>query len=210
MKLFIAIPCMDFLDKPFVQSLIDAHKPCDTQIVLSESSLVYVSRQRLCEQAIESGCDYTLWLDSDMIFKVDFIDRMFKSLGDDDIISAQYFTRRPPFKPCFYSKLRMNFQGGVNVDIFYDYPKNKKIEVEGFGFGGVLMKTSMLKAVYEKYGTPFAPLLNGLVGEDLSFCIRARQMGYKLYLDTSIKMSHISSALINEDTYEQCRRENVR
>ena len=38
-------------------------------------------------------------------------------------------------------------------------------------------------------------------GEDISFCIRARELGYKLICDPRIKVSHIGRSVINETTY---------
>ena len=77
-------------------------------------------------------------------------------------------------------------------------------EIGGCGFGGVLMKTDVLMDVMGKFKRIFDPL-DGL-GEDLSFCWRARQCGYKLYCDASLEMGHVGYAEITREYFEAWRK----
>jgi GT2 family glycosyltransferase len=51
----------------------------------------------------------------------------------------------------------------------------------------------------ELYGSPFYPLMG--MGEDMTFCFRARQAGFKLYCDSRVKIGHIGQKIYDEDSY---------
>ena len=65
------------------------------------------------------------------------------------------------------------------------------------------MKTSVLFDVMAIHGDLFSPI-NGL-GEDLSFCHRARSIGYKIYVDPEIKLGHCGHYIVTEDFFNSCK-----
>lgn len=197
MKILIAIPCMDKVDVDFFESVLALDKSqheCTFTIV--SNTLIYDARERLTLRALESGCDAVLWLDSDMVFPIDMINRMVEQ--DKDIISGLYFTRRLPIKPVAYEKLGYNINKTVDCKSLEPIPK-KTTEVQGIGFGCCLMKTKVLKDVTDKFHAAFSPMPG--LGEDLSFCMRARDCGYEIYLDPTIVCGHVGRMIINKDTY---------
>lgn len=77
MKVFIAIPSMDTLSARFAQclvNLVNSKHDFEVEVGFHIGSLVYDSRNKLAERAINSDCDYILWLDSDMTFMPDTLD----------------------------------------------------------------------------------------------------------------------------------------
>ena len=76
---------------------------------------------------------------------------------------------------------------GVVTEEFDEIPDGI-FEVAGCGFGCVLMKRSVIWNVLCQYGYMFSPINN--VGEDLSFCWRARMCGHKIYCDPTIALGH--------------------
>jgi len=130
--------------------------------------------------------DYIMWIDSDIIFKPEDFFGLFKH--KKDIVSGLYL-RQP--------------QGGTLNDIPYEYACLKEfdrglmttdvngelIEVFGNGLGWMLIK----KGVFEKTPFPwFGPIITGLDfnGEDVAFQMRARDVGFKSYVDSSIVVGH--------------------
>lgn len=208
MKILIAIPCMDQLPTMFAQSLVTLKKVENCVIAFQMGSLVYTSRNELGRLAIQSGADYVLWLDSDMVFEPDVLERMLKRIKEDelDFLTGVYFRRVAPYTPVLFDELRYEgsgYEGKAHWTEFQNFPESALIEVGGCGFGLVLMSTEILMSVQAKYGTMFQPL-QGL-GEDLAFCWRARQCGYKLMCDTSIEASHVGTALINGTWWRSTR-----
>ena len=191
MKVFIAIPCMDTLSAKFAQCLVNLvnHKrDFDVEVGFHIGSLVYDSRNKLAERAINSDADYVLWLDSDMTFVPDTLDMMLDTLKTNnyEVLTGMYFRRRPPFTPTLFEELRILPTGTVTKE-FDDIP-DAIFEVAGCGFGCVLMSRNVLWNVFCQNGNMFSPI-NG-VGEDLSFCWRARRCGHKLYCDPTIALGH--------------------
>lgn len=206
MRTVVAIPCLDHVDADFVQSLVQMNKVDDTQIDLLTGSLVYVSRERLADLAIAKKADYVLWLDSDMVFSPELLQDLIDS--NKDMVAGLCFRRRPPFTPVIYKKIRFGQTPEEHVNEEYlDYPKNSLFEVDGVGFGAVLVRTDVIRAVKERYGNAFEPMKG--YGEDLTFCIRARMCGYQIWCNSSVKLGHVTRTLANEDTYLRLRGEGV-
>ena len=61
------------------------------------------------------------------------------------------------------------------------------------------MKTDIIRDVFKKFGRLFSPI--GEVGEDLSFCWRARQCGYKLIADPEIPLGHVAHTMVTKEFY---------
>ena len=198
MKTLIAIPCMDHVHTEFMTSLVGLRRPGESQCAVTISSLVYDSRNRLASQAIEGGFDRILWLDSDMKFRPDLMERLAAHLDDGcEFVSGLYFTRKQPINPVIYSELKHDITpDGANISVkatpYWGYPKNQLIEIQGAGFGVAMMTTDLVKRVWDNYGPPFLPLL--ALGEDLSFCKRVHDLGSHMFCDTSIKALHIGLA----------------
>ena len=66
MKTLIAIPCMDMVATGFCQSLAMLRKVGEVAITHVSGSLIYDSRNKVAIKAIELGCYYVLWFDSDI------------------------------------------------------------------------------------------------------------------------------------------------
>lgn len=192
MKTLIAIPCMDQVAAGFAQSLAVLNRVGDCSVSFIVGSLIYDSRNKLAKQAIEVGADYVLWLDSDMIFQPDTLEKLMED--DVDIVSGLYFRRVAPFTPVLFKELTETSWKGYD-----DYPPSL-FEVQGVGFGCVLMKTEVLLDIATKYGNWFTPV-NGY-GEDLSFCLRAKTMGYKMFCDPEVKLGHVGHSVVTENFFK--------
>ncbi len=206
MKTLIAIPSMDHVPSLFAQSLATLNRVGDCMVCFQMGSLVYDSRNALGKLAIQHNCDYVLWLDSDQVFDSDLLERMFKVLQDNnlDFLSGIYFRRVAPYSPVLFKSLNYE-ENKATWSEFGDLPEGGLIEIAGCGFGCVLMSTEVLMSVQAKYNTMFQPM-QGL-GEDLAFCWRARQCGYRLMCDTSIEVGHCGQAVINGMFWRQYRHE---
>lgn len=196
-KVLIAIPCMETVETEFIKCLLCLEMPCKVHIEFLSGSLVYASRDRLTDFALQGGFDYVLWLDSDMIFNSTLLKDLLEQ--DEDIVSGIYFTRKAPLLPCFFDELEITDKGGTSHN-YVDYPQNAKFEVKALGFGAVLTKVSVLEDIVNHYHTAFQPIINA--GEDIAFCIRARELGYKIYCNSAIKVGHIMRCISSEDTFK--------
>lgn len=201
MKILIAIPCADLLDVNFVESLTLLQTPEGTDIKFVASSLIYDARNKLASMAIENGYDYVMWFDSDMTFEPDLLIRLLDDIKDKDMVTGLYFNRRPPFRPTVFEECDIS-QKDREIRVSAVHQKHipdSMFEIAACGFGCILVRTSVFKEVYEKQGLPFSPLLG--LGEDLSFCWRARQQGFKVWCDPKLLCGHTAHIVVGDETY---------
>lgn len=200
MNILIAVPSMDSVPAAFAQSLAMLEKVGNCAIAFQVGSLVYNSRNKLATKALEMGADFVFWLDSDMVFESDTLKRLMSVLEahDLDIVTGLYYRRVPPYKPVAFKELRVEGNDCIHSD-FESIPGGL-FEMEGCGFGCVLMKSDVLFDVIAKFQDAFSPI-NG-IGEDLSFCIRARECGYKIICDPSIPLGHCSHSIVTKQFFE--------
>lgn len=203
MKTMIAIPCMDTMPYEFVESLYRMKTVGQIRPAFLSGSLVYKARTDLALLALHEKADFVLWIDSDMIFAPDLMVNLMEDMKTCDMVAGICHMRRPPFNPVLYSRLRMGVTPDENEhQKLLDYPDDL-FTVEGCGFGCVMMKTEIIQAVVDKYHDLFTPLPG--YGEDLSFCIRARECGYDIWADPKVQLGHKSSTIITRETFEAFR-----
>lgn len=210
MKTLICLPCMDMVHTAFLKSILGMRKVGETKYTITCSSLIYDSRNQMAKKAVEEGYDRVLWLDSDMDFEPDLMERLSKHIDEGkEFITGLYFTRKAPVRPVIYSECGYfeKEDGAIlPVVVWYDdYPKDSVFQVQAAGFGCVMMTTDLIKRVADKYGLPFAPMLG--FGEDLSFCGRASQVGAEMWCDSTIKCGHVGLGTITENVYLSQQKE---
>ena len=204
MKIMIAVPCMDQVPVPFCQSLALLEKVGECTLAMKAGSLIYTSRNDLALRAVQSDMDYVFWMDSDMQFPPDTLVRMVDVLtkNDLDILTGLYFRRVPPYSPVLFDRLEMR-RNICSWSEFKELPDHL-FEIGGCGFGCVLMSTEVFLSVQAKHGNMFAPIGNN--GEDIAFCIRARDCGYKIWCDPSIICGHVGYSVVDDKFYKAYRQ----
>ena len=205
MKTMILIPCMDMVNTVFMQSLLSLDKVDDVLYGIHKGSLIYDSRNQLLDVAKRSDVDRILWLDSDVQIPIDAMRILSLDLYNGfDIVSGLYFKRKPPHDPVVYKECYLKKLEGGKLDpiaeIYKDYPKNQIFECAAFGFGCVMMTMEAAKTVTDRFGMmPFMPF--GGFGEDLSFCMRAREAGLRIWCDSRVKLGHCGYKVFGEQDY---------
>lgn len=203
MKTLIAVPCMDMVAAPFAQSLATLEKVGESYVSFVVGSLIYDSRNTLVKQALSVGADYIMWFDSDMRIPADTMQKMIKHMDNGlDIVSGLYFRRQPKYNPVIFKKLEV-VDGKCTHEDFDDYPQDSLFKIDACGFGCVMTRVSVLEDIALKTGNWFAPIANA--GEDIAFCLRAKQCGYDIWCDSSIKLGHAGNILVTEDMWQALR-----
>ena len=202
MKVLVAIPCMDSINTIFFTSVLRLLLVGDVEYSVTTSSLIYDARNALARKAVEEGFDRVLWLDSDMVFEPDLMQRLSARLDEGyDMVTGLYFKRRQPVEPVIYKSCGSSEKDGILIpfaEAYNDYPDGL-FPVAACGFGGVMMKTELIREVAEKYGLPFSPILG--FGEDLSFCCKVAKLGHAMYCDSTIKLGHVGFKEYNEKDF---------
>ena len=187
MKLMIAVPTLDYVHADFMNSLQNltaelSRKGISHTVEIITGTLVYFARNKLASKAVNEGYTHVLWLDSDMVFGETIAeDLMFCG---KEMVCGAFVARRPMYSPCVYESIR---SGDVRrVTNFGTEP----FRVDGCGFACVMTAVSLLKDVFNKYGTCFMPTPD--YGEDLAFCWRVKGIGREIWCDPTVRPGHIA------------------
>lgn len=193
MSTLIAIPCGDSCPTDFLRSLLSLEIVGAAQFTFAQGSLVYDARNKLCGIAMDGGFDRVLWLDSDMVFQPDLMRRLSAHLDKGlEMVCGAYSTRKPPLQPVVYEDFGLRQAEPwpePYIEPFQLPLPDELFKVAGCGFGAVMMTVDLIRRVHEQFGLPFSPAAG--FGEDLSFCLRAREAGAQIWCDPEIELGHI-------------------
>jgi len=208
MKTLIAIPCREMGRTDFWKDFILLRRVGEAKFGTVQGTLLHDTRNSFAGEAIREGYDRVLWIDDDMRFTPDLMERMMADMDSGmEYVSALAFKRVYPTSPVIYSAFTPipEAPGLYRPEPMMDYPPDSVFEIAASGFGCVMTSTALLKRVWDEYGPPFAYHAN--LGEDLSFCLRVKQMGIPMYCDSRIKVGHIGTVVFDEKLYQDQRRE---
>ena len=184
---------------------------------LVHNTLIHSARNQIAVSAVEKEFDYLFFIDSDCVIPEDTLERLVEH--DKDIVAGMYFGKVIPFPPIIYEKTDKDMYRHI-----MDYPENQLIEVDAVGMGCCLIKTEVLKHFvcdremqYEdghkeikKVSYAFEPMPapdsdQFAMGEDVAFCKRVQDAGYKIYVDTGLQCAHQTVTYIDEEYYKRTR-----
>ena len=168
---------------------------------MTVSTLVQNARNLLAKQAVDEGFDRVLWLDSDMVFEPDLMERLSADLDSGkEFVTGIYRKRKPPFTPTIYSDVGLYVENVLvypKATCMEEYPKDDLFQIQACGFGAVMHTVDLLKEVGARFGPPFAMLPS--FGEDISFCMRCTELGKELWADPTIKLGHIGLFPVDDE-----------
>ena len=194
----------------------------------STSSLIWDNRNRGLDMAIKIKAKYVLFVDSDMIFPPDIIQRL--EMHKKPVVSAMAFVKTPPFVPNMYNKvtdigwppitkfkrgelLKVDCVGGalmlVEVDAVKDLPV-PYFSAPPSMWAAVMEDALKLfetnedhKEIIKRMGRSYQKYRNekSSIGEDYFFSERLRRAGIPLYVDTSVSIGHMGRYMFAYDDF---------
>ena len=197
MKLLLAIPTLENVPVEFLTSLIHLvehlkDEGTDFSVRMESNTLVYFAREELVRYALVHKFTHVLWLDSDMVFTPELVeDLMFSG---KKIVTGIAHSRRPPYSSCIFTEICPGVQKWKG-----EYPK-ATFEIAACGMACCLMSTEVLSAVHDKFGMAFQP--TPAYGEDVAFCWRASQLGYKIWAEPGVRVGHVGRRVIYPEDWE--------
>ncbi len=156
------------------------------------------AREMLAAKALEWKCDYLFSVDDDMMAPYDLFYKLVKH--DVDIVAPLAFTRNPPHRVVMFSTVEgfdsvVGKPYSINTTV-HNYPKDRLVECDAVGFGACLIKTE----VFRKMSQPWFMGSIG-TGEDIHFCLAAKKLGFRVFMDTATKLGHLSKPVIVTEEY---------
>ena len=177
MRVGVAIPSGTMVHTNFALSLaalMGNVRDHQCLLINSRSSNIAISRNRAVLEAKAAQCDALLFLDTDMSFPADTLERLVRA--DKDIVGCNYVMRQPP-----YAALARSL-GNAHVQV------QGVTQVERLPTGVMLIRM----AVFDRLPQPWFrfPVLDNaeIGGEDYWFCDAARQAGFSVWMETDLSL----------------------
>ena len=180
--------------------------------VLQEWSSANVSaaRNTVTDRFLDGGVgDWLLWVDADMQWEPSALDLLMESAHPTDrpIVGGLCFGMSSgELVPTIYQWARTD-DGELVTYRVANYERDALIRCAATGAAFILIHRSVLEAMRAAHFNPaftfFQEVQMGSrpVGEDITFCIRAGQLGFPVHVDTRAKIGHHKSQLLTEDAY---------
>lgn len=175
--ILIATPTRDLVHAGYTYDLVNLIKhSSDTYYAVSQGTLLPNQRTTLVKKAIANHFSHILFIDSDMRFPKDTLERLYSHKLP--IIGANYTHRQS-------DETTSNISSKDKTDIE---------TVEQIGFGVTLISLEVfLKTPEPWFATPYDG--EQFVGEDVFFCHKAKEAGYEIYVDHALsqEVKHIGA-----------------
>lgn len=179
MKVGISVPCRDVVSSGFafdLANLVGFTSSADLALLSISGTLIVNQRTNLAREAMEMGCTHVLFIDSDMRFPKNGLERLLAH--DKAIVAANYCTRKFPLQP-------VAFASDTSTERVVTHQDSTGLQpIASIGMGFMLIKTE----VFEKIGMPYFMIgysqkTQEYTGEDVYFCRKARAEGFDVFLD---------------------------
>jgi len=190
----VATPARDMVHTMFTYDLVNmvAYHTLNTNdaisLKISQGTLIANQRAELCLDAMREKCTHVLFIDSDMRFPHDMIERLLQH--DVDIVATNCARRRMPTGPT-----AQLYKENGERELVYTMPETTGLqEVGSVGMGVMLIKANVFAKLAEPwFETPWRHDKRGYIGEDVFFCKKAREAGFKIWIDHDVskEIGHI-------------------
>ena len=218
-KIVFCLPgrgCSFIFLKNFVQLCFDlVQNGMSIQISQDYSSMVNFARCKVLGANVLRGpnqkpwdgkleYDYQLWIDSDIVFNTEkfwqLCDNALAADGSEkEIVAGWYLTEDAKTSSVAHWLEEDDFRsnGGVmNHETIETLPNRKKpFTVDYTGFGWVLIKHGVFESLEYPWFAPKMQVFESgavqdMCGEDVSFCLDAKEKGYEIWCDPRIRVGH--------------------
>lgn len=173
----------------------------------------------------ENKADWLWWVDTDMGFAPDTVDRLFAAadpatrpvmgalcFANRDLDNDGMGGRRALAAPVIMHWTHDGDEAGF--DTRWDYPPDTVVRCDGVGSACVLVHRSVFEKVRERYGENWYtrvpnPSTGQLISEDLSFCVRLMALAVPVHVHTGVKTTHAKTFWLSEEDYWSQRALNA-
>lgn len=183
-KIAIAVPCNRVIKPKTMQCLLElSQSDYDFKFIVSTEGYTISENRNYCvAQASKAGCEYLLFIDDDMTFPPDTLDKLLSHQKDivGTVASSRMITDATHIE---------DLEGRVFKK--QDIP-TEPFQAKAVGTGVMLIRMSIFNQIERPFFTTETHE-NGFttMGEDYWFCRQARNKDIEIWIDPTIQIGHL-------------------
>lgn len=196
MNLILGIPTAGSPTQPFAESLKTLALPDSITgfgNVSVTGNFVPAQRELIVRHALRANADYLLMIDDDIIVPANALADLLSVFDLDERagIAGGLYYARDGVRPMVVADWKPYDTTSAYTPAFLHEP----VAVDGVGFGCVLIKCAVFKAIEQPYFAAQVFLEESLrrvrvCNEDYLFCKRAADVGFRTYLHAGVRLRH--------------------
>lgn len=179
-------------------------------LMRNASANITNARNRIVADFLAGPGDWLWFLDTDMVFDPDTLDRLLEVAHDKShpvVGGLCYGVHDGRLFPTLYGL--SEHDGEPCVVRFDTFPPDQAFAVDGTGAACILIHRSVLERIRdEKFNVAYPwfqetvlPGTSQVVGEDVTFCFRARALGFPIHVHTGIHVGHQKTYVLTHEMY---------
>lgn len=164
--------------------------------------------------------DWLFWIDTDMGFKADIIDRLMEAADpvERPVVGALCFINHEVVDDGMHGKTTVPkptiFQWARNPDgrtgfvPDMGYERDALVRCDATGAAAVVIHRSVFEKIRDAnggnyYGHVAVPDTDEVFSEDMSFCVRCAEVGVPIHVHTGVKTSHCKLRWLSEVEFDR-------
>ncbi len=185
-KLSIGVPTYGTIKTKTFISIVKFIKSVDfdVPVITQTGSYIQDNRETIVETAIERGMTHLLFIDHDMVFEPQAVESLVNR--NKDIIGAPFSLRTTPSDP--FATVKKEDPHGNKIW----EEQGDLIKCCAVGTGFMLINLEVFKKIKKPwFQLEYDDKGELQYGEDMSFCRKAREAGFDIFCDTTVKLGHL-------------------
>jgi len=184
----------------------------DAVLTYASGPNISTARNKICDRFLrEYAAPWLLMCDTDMVFAADALARLIAAAdpAERPIVGALCYSQDDGAEalPVMYELTRKD-SGELAFARHQSWPEDEVVRVSATGAGFLLMHRAALEKVAAGSGDAAAPWFResavgaplSLMGEDLTFCLRAAAAGLPVHVCTGVQAGHMKPVMLGKVT----------
>lgn len=192
-------------------TVMEGETPVDTVLAYQSGPNISTARNKICDEFLrQQRAPWLLMADTDMVFAPDALDRLVAAADPDNapLTGALCFSQNDGGDP-FPTMYELGERDGVLAfSRLASWPEDGLVRVSATGAAFLLMHRSALERIAAASKDPAAPWFRespvgaplALMGEDMTFCLRAGVAGIPVHVHTGVQVGHVKPVMLGKVT----------
>jgi GT2 family glycosyltransferase len=191
-------------------TVMEGKTPLDTILTYASGPNISTARNLIADDFLKRPTPWLLMVDTDMVFASDALDRLIEAAdpAERPLLGALCFSPSAgETRPTMY-ELTQKPGGELGFAHRETWPEDDCVQVTATGTGFLLMHRDALERIRAHAKDVAAPWFResavgaplSLMGEDMTFCLRAGAAGIPVHVHTGVQVGHMKPVMLGKVT----------